>query len=200
MELACVHHEKRSAQARCVECGNLLCADCRAKVEGRNYCRPCVPEPLRRKLKGTRSPTFAAALSVVPGLGQWYGGSFFRALVFGGSAIALAANQGQVPDPVPLFLWVYNLFDAFSMVKERNAKVTGLELSGTDQRQKRFWGWFAATLSAFTVARATVAPTLDPDLLWPAALSLYGAFLLTDRKGTDRAAAAGRVAPEARPA
>lgn len=182
MEMPCVHHDKRVAQARCVECGTLLCSDCRAKVDGRNYCRPCVPDSLRGKLKGHRSPTAAAVLSVVPGLGQWYGGSFLRGLVFGGSAIALASNITEVPNPLPLFLWVFNLFDAFTMTKERNARLAGVGLDPTDQRQKRFWGWFAATISAFTVAQATVAPTLNPDLLWPAALCLYGGFLMTDRK------------------
>jgi len=181
MELPCVQHEKRVAQARCVECGTLLCSECRAKVDGRNYCRPCVPEPLRRKLKGTKSPTVAAVLSTVPGLGQWYAGSFFRGLLFGGSALAMANGAG-IPDPLPLFLWVFNLLDAFALTKERNAKVAGVELDLADQRQKRFWGWFAATLSAFTIARITVMPTLDPDLLWPAALCLYGGFLMTDRK------------------
>lgn len=182
MEIFCTNHDKRSAQARCVECGATLCADCRAKIEGRNYCRPCVPERLRSRMKGRRSPTAAAVLSAVPGLGQMYSGSLFRGLVFGGSALALASQIHQVPAPLPLFLWVFNMFDAMLLTQERNARVSGIELSRTDRKQKRFWGLFAGALALFTVARTTIRPDINPDLLWPVALGLYGVFLVTDRK------------------
>ena len=182
MELSCAHHETRAARARCVDCGANLCGTCRVKLGGRNYCRPCIPERLRNKLPGRRSPTAAAVLSAVPGLGQMYAGSFSRGLVFLLSAGALAANVQSVPDPVPLFLWVYNLFDAFLMASERNAQVTGVEPDSGNTRQKRFWGLFALGIAGFCTARATISPDLNPDLLWPAALSLYGTFILFDRR------------------
>lgn len=194
MEPGCVHHDGRPAKARCVECGDLLCGDCRTKVGGRNYCRPCVPEHLRKKVKGRRSPTFAALLSAIPGLGQWYAGSFFRGLVFGGTAAGLAASPGAIPDPIPLFLYVFNLFDAFSLAKERNERVCGIPMTESDRRQKAFFGMFAAAISLFTVARLTAWPDLEPALLWPVALCLYGVFLL--REHSARASESRRVGRE----
>lgn len=182
MDLTCAHHEKRDARARCVQCGTLLCAECRAKVGGRNYCRPCVPEKLKRKLPGRRSPTLAAILSAVPGLGQIYAGRFLRGLMFLGSTGVVAANIDRIPDPLPLFLWVFSMFDGFAVAHERNARVTGVSLDPSVAMQKRFWGLFGAVIAAFTAARNTAYPTLDPDLLWPAALILYGMFLTFDRR------------------
>ncbi|MFG0316646.1 MAG: B-box zinc finger protein [Planctomycetota bacterium JB042] len=182
MDLTCVHHEQRPAKARCVECGQHLCGECRVKVAGRYRCRPCVPESLHRKLPGRRSPTFASVLSVVPGLGQMYAGRFGRGLAFLLSAGILAANAHAVPQPLPLFLWVFNLFDAMSVAHERNARKAGIPLDPSVSVQRRFWGLFGTGLAVFAVARSTVAPALDPDLLWPGALGLYGLFLLFDRK------------------
>lgn len=182
MDLICVRHEQRPAKARCVECGNHLCGECRLKVGGRYFCRPCVPESLRSKVPGRRSPAFASVLSVVPGLGQMYGGRFLRGLVFLGSAGLVAANADAIPQPLPLFLWVFNLFDALCVAHERNARKTGIPMDPSVATQRRFWGLFGTGLAAFAVARSTVAPGLDPDLLWPGALGLYGLFLLFDRK------------------
>lgn len=182
MELACAHHGSRPARARCVACGAHLCAGCRAKVGGRNWCRPCVPESLRRHLPGRRSPVAAALLSAVPGLGQIYVGRLGRGVVFLAAAAAVAAQDASVPAPVPLFLWIFNMFDALVLAHERNAGITGLPLERSAAVQRRFWGAFGTGVAAFAVARATVVPELDPDLLWPGALALYGLFLLFDRR------------------
>ncbi|MFH0947156.1 MAG: B-box zinc finger protein [Planctomycetota bacterium] len=185
MELCCAHHQTRPARARCVECGTNICGACRVKLGGRNYCRPCVPERLQKKMPGRRSPTVAAVLSAVPGLGQMYAGSFSRGLVFLLSAGALAANLQTVPDPVPLFLWVFNLFDAYLQAGERNVRLIGQDPDRSAVRQKRYWGLFAAGTAAFCAIRSTVNPDLSPDLLWPGALALYGLFILFDRRSGD---------------
>jgi len=182
MDLTCAHHEQRPAKARCVECGNHLCGECRLKVSGRYHCRPCVPERLQKKVPGRRSPMFASILSLAPGLGQMYAGRFGRGVVFAASAVALAANAEAIPQPLPLFLWVFNLFDALSVAHERNARVTGIPMDPTVAMQRRFWGLFGTGLAGFVVARNTGMPNLDPDMLWPGALGLYGLFLLFDRK------------------
>lgn len=181
MQPTCQHHPESAASARCVECGATLCGPCRVKVRGRNYCRPCVPPALQRELPGRRSPVAAAALSVVPGLGQMYAGSFLRGAALLATAGAIAANRGAVPDPIPLFAWVFGLFDAHALAVERNARVTGRELPRADRMQRRFWGWFAAAVAGFALLRGTVRPDLSPELLWPVALGLYGAFCLAHR-------------------
>lgn len=172
MELACSKHQDVDARARCVECGSLLCETCRAKLGGRNYCRPCVPTKLKKKLPGRRSPTIATILSVVPGLGQMFVGEKMRGLVFGGSALALANVEPMPPAAILLFLYVFNLFDAWSLAAERNARVTGVDLTSSERRQRRFFGLFAGGAALFAIARETVAPDLSIDVLWPVALGL----------------------------
>lgn len=172
MELACFKHPDSAARARCVECGSLLCEPCRAKLSGRNYCRPCVPANLKKKLPGRRSPTFATILSIVPGLGQLFVGEKLRGLVFGGSALALANLDPLPPATVLLVLYAFNLFDAWSLAIDRNARVTGVDLTASERRSRRFFGIFAGGVALFAIARETFAPEVSVAVLWPAALGL----------------------------
>ena len=73
----CEHPENPSA-ARCVACGKVLCFDCRVWKKGRNFCFDFAPG----KPKGFRSPSFTMLLSLIPGLGQFYTGSFTKGLIF----------------------------------------------------------------------------------------------------------------------
>jgi hypothetical protein len=183
MDLACSTHTELAARARCVECGSLLCETCRAKVAGRNYCRPCLPADLRRKLPGRRSPLCAAVLSALPGLGQMFAGEKLRGLVFGGSAIALA-NVDPMPSPtILLLLYVFNLFDAWSLASERNARVEGRVLTTSEKRQRRFFALFAGGAALFAIARETFAPELSVDVLWPVGLALVVLHQVLDWSG-----------------
>lgn len=183
MELTCKTHGDRAAMARCVACGASLCGGCRVRVGGRNWCRPCVPSELRRELPGHRAPLLAALLSVMPGLGQMYAGRGLRGVLFVASAVLIAANVESIPAPVPLFLWLFNVFDAWSVAIERNAHVEGRDLNPSEALQRRFFGLLGAGVAVFTVVKSTFAPDLSADVLWPASLALYGLFLLIDRKG-----------------
>lgn len=182
MELACVRHSSIAARARCVECGSLLCGECRMKLSGRNYCATCVPDNLRRKLPGRRSPVFASILSTVPGLGQMFAGEKLRGLAFGVSALALA-NLDPVPPPTVLaFLYAFNLFDAYSLASERNARLVGQSLSSGAKRQRTLFGLLALITSGVAIAKQSVAPDLSVDVLWPVALGLYAIHAIFDRK------------------
>lgn len=181
----CSRHAGAPAAARCVECGSMLCRECRARVDGRSYCRPCVPASLKSRLPGRRSPAFAAALSAAPGLGQMYAGAMKRGLCFGGLAMLVGANLDEIPSPIPIFLWVFNLFDAWALAQDRNVRIGGGELSPADKRTRRFWGLFGSVVALFAVLQATALPALNADLLWPVALGLYGLHLVFDRKPAD---------------
>jgi hypothetical protein len=186
MEHTCKNHGERAAMARCVACGAELCGTCRVRVDARNWCRPCVPDELKRDLPGHRAPLLAAILSVVPGFGQMYAGRAVRGLLFAGSAVAVAANVESIPEPIPLFLWLFNLFDAWSVALERNARVEGRELTSSETLQRRFFGLLGAGVAVFAAVRNTVAPQLSADMLWPASVVLYGLYLVFDRKGAAR--------------
>jgi hypothetical protein len=57
----CRHHPERPAVAVCVRCREAVCADCTTKLEGINYCAPC----LRRRADAARPPKVSSRPAVV---------------------------------------------------------------------------------------------------------------------------------------
>lgn len=51
--MKCINHPKKEATGGCINCGNLLCADCLIKVGNKNYCKNCVKEILGDKTRET---------------------------------------------------------------------------------------------------------------------------------------------------
>jgi hypothetical protein len=151
VQLVCATHPQSDAIARCVRCGLHLCDDCRTLDGVRNFCSRCrslaraqtvataaaaaavavpadaagrveVPAVARRPTP--RSPFLAAALSLVPGLGQAYAGRLLRGAAFFGSTLLLR----EAPFSSPLLLaYVYalNLFDAWRVAQARTDAANG---------------------------------------------------------------------------
>jgi len=59
--LNCKYHPDREAQAGCVGCGELVCAECDVLVGGRHFCRKCLAEAADAKLPGASLPPAAPA-------------------------------------------------------------------------------------------------------------------------------------------
>lgn len=57
----CRHHPERAAVAVCVRCREPVCADCTTKIEGINFCAPC----LRRKADAAPKPERTSRPGVV---------------------------------------------------------------------------------------------------------------------------------------
>lgn len=138
MTFVCATHPNVEASARCVRCGLHLCPSCRALDGVRNYCAPCrhstradaaAPSPLAFAASGgaaaaavaidsappaarSRSPWLAAALSIVPGLGQAYTGRVLRGAGCFGAAVLLRDAHFMTP-LLGAFLYVFGMFDAF---------------------------------------------------------------------------------------
>ncbi len=74
------------------------------------------------KRRARRSPTFAALLALVPGLGQAYAGRWMRGFLFFG--IALALQDSGVPALLACFLYAFNLFDAYRVTNVHNDRRT----------------------------------------------------------------------------
>jgi TM2 domain-containing membrane protein YozV len=70
-----------------------------------------------------KSPVFASALSLVPGLGQLYAGRFVRGIVFFATAGAIAEASFLTP-LLAAFLYVFNLYDAFRLAENRNERAS----------------------------------------------------------------------------
>ncbi len=79
------------------------------------------PPPPARRGPFERTPFLASILSVIPGLGNVYNGLYQRALIialtfFGLLATAINAGDGPVMGvvvPAMVFLWFFNLIDAY---------------------------------------------------------------------------------------
>jgi hypothetical protein len=105
------------------------------KLDGvRNLCSPCAAsmprpvapkamavevEPATRALSSARSPTLAAILSLIPGLGQVYTGRFARGVAFFGSALLLR-DAAWLSPIAAAYLYVFNLFDAYRIAQNRS--------------------------------------------------------------------------------
>src|SRR4030042_1716214 len=40
----CAYHPGKEAAAACVNCGKLICIECKTEMAGKNYCSPCANE------------------------------------------------------------------------------------------------------------------------------------------------------------
>jgi hypothetical protein len=92
----CANHHDASAVAYCRTCGKPLCSACTRDVRGVVYCEEClathlsgtVPPPGAAVVvpaveppSGTPSPTLAAVLGFIPGVGAMYNGEFAKGFI-----------------------------------------------------------------------------------------------------------------------
>ena len=68
MPMQCAYHPEREPVGACVECGRLICVECKALLGGKMYCTPCADKKFVHKEADTTSkPTTAAtAASAAP--------------------------------------------------------------------------------------------------------------------------------------
>jgi len=83
----CVNHTGVNATAYCQSCGKALCAGCvRNAAGGQILCEPCwtawhsYKQPFAAPA-GSPSPSAAAVLGLIPGVGAMYNGQFIKGLV-----------------------------------------------------------------------------------------------------------------------
>ncbi|MBU0755121.1 MAG: hypothetical protein KJ645_08260 [Planctomycetes bacterium] len=158
-------HTERPAAARCIVCGEVLCHDCKVFKKGRNYCRFHAPG----KPAGYRSPTFSMILSLIPGLGQMYAGSFVKGLAFlmgGGACIAM---QDSLPRILPLALLLFSTWDARMTALRRNHDLSGGRLG--EPAGDGDWMLILGTVGLailYTVLPLQAGVTLQPGALWAA--------------------------------
>ena len=159
-------HTDRPVAARCVACGKRLCQACRVWKGGRNWCADCAPGG-----KGTvRSPVFSMILSLVPGLGQIYGGAPVRGLLFLAAGAGLAAFHTRLPAAAILAFWCLTVWDARMTALRRNEKVTGGKsgIRGPGDGDRLLVLGTGLLVLLYTVLPATGAAALSPLSLWAA--------------------------------
>jgi TM2 domain-containing membrane protein YozV len=124
----CVNHSGASATAWCQSCGKPLCAGCvRNAAGGQILCEPCwtawqaYQQPFIAPPPGDPSPSAAAVLGLIPGVGAMYNGQFFKGLIH----VVIFAVLVSMADHYPIFgifiaAWIlYQSFEAYHTAKAR---------------------------------------------------------------------------------
>lgn len=123
----CVNHSGRTASVYCQNCGKGHCAECvtagalRQIPGGQVLCASCLQgwqnyqAPFAAPVVHTPSPSAAAVLGFIPGVGAMYNGQFFKGLVH----VAIFVVLVSITDHYPIFglfiaAWVlYQSFEAY---------------------------------------------------------------------------------------
>ena len=69
MAVTCAYHKRVDAVGACVNCGKLVCDECKVTIKGKIYCNPCVEELFAEKAlvaASSRAQTTAAAVASTP--------------------------------------------------------------------------------------------------------------------------------------
>ena len=124
----CVNHSGVTATAYCQNCGKALCPNCaRTTVSGQILCEPCwtawqtIAPPFVVPPHGAPSPSAAAVLGLIPGVGAMYNGQFFKGLIH----VVIFAVLISVTHHYHIFgifiaAWIlYQSFEAYHTAKAR---------------------------------------------------------------------------------
>jgi TM2 domain-containing membrane protein YozV len=124
----CVNHTGVNATAYCQSCGKALCAGCvRNAAGGQILCEPCwtawhsYQQPFANPTAGSPSPSAAAVLGLIPGVGAMYNGQFIKGLVHV-VIFAVLVSAAHVYGIFGIFIaaWiVYQSFEAYHTAKAR---------------------------------------------------------------------------------
>lgn len=124
----CVNHTGVTATAYCQNCGKPLCANCvRNAPGGQVLCEPCwtswnsYQQPFVSAPPGTPSPSAAALLGLIPGVGAMYNGQFIKGLIHV-VIFAVLVSAAHVYGIFGLFIaaWIfYQSFEAYHTAKAR---------------------------------------------------------------------------------
>jgi len=88
MFMKCAYHPEKDAVGACVNCGRMVCSECRAMLGGKIYCKPCAGEAFAARPTLPVEQAGGAIASLVCAII----GYFFLGIVLGPIAIALATG------------------------------------------------------------------------------------------------------------
>lgn len=126
--MTCANHPDRPNTAFCQHCGKPICSECTRTAGTAVFCEPCLaarlnakPSPIPPIDTGEPSPTLAAILGLIPGVGAMYNGQYAKGLVHLVIFAILVSLAHQV-DIFGLFVagWVfYQMIDAYHTARAR---------------------------------------------------------------------------------
>jgi hypothetical protein len=131
-KMDCVNHSGVNATAFCQNCGKALCATCvRGAVGGQVLCEPCfaawqnLQQPFVGPPVGGPSPTAAAILGLIPGVGAMYNGQFFKGLIHV-VIFAVLINMSEYYGIFGIFIGAWVLYQSFEAYHTAKARRDGL--------------------------------------------------------------------------
>jgi hypothetical protein len=186
----CVTHEQALATSVCASCGRALCPDCTIRWQGKVSCKTCLEskelerasrEPMRK------SPTLAALLSLMPGLGQVYVGYYLAGFI-NIVVVALIINVvAHMHGPGPqaflglflAFFWLFNILDAGRRASLYNRHLAGAREEALPTDSPLMGGVILLIVGLLL----TLAITFDVRLqfletIWPLGLVAAAIYLL----------------------
>jgi TM2 domain-containing membrane protein YozV len=130
----CVNHSGVNATAYCQSCGKALCASCvRNAAGGQILCEPCwtawhsYQQPFANPNAGTPSPSAAAVLGLIPGVGAMYNGQFIRGLVHV-VIFAILVSAAHLYGIFGIFIAAWVIYQSFEAYHTARARRDGLPL------------------------------------------------------------------------
>jgi hypothetical protein len=135
--MKCAAHPEVDATSYCRNCGKPLCPQCTRDVKGALYCEACLAAlvSLPHATAGTGSPTAAAILGFIPGLGAVYNGEYLKALVhvmiFGGLIALMSSDQSGANLAIVIVLFVaFCFYMPVEAYRTANARRKGQPVPG----------------------------------------------------------------------
>jgi TM2 domain-containing membrane protein YozV len=129
----CVNHTGVNATAFCQSCGKALCAGCvRSAAGGQVLCEPCwtawhsYQQPFAAPT-GSPSPSLAAVLGLIPGVGAMYNGQFIKGLVHV-VIFAVLVSAAHLYGIFGIFIAAWVLYQAFEAYHTARARRDGQPL------------------------------------------------------------------------
>ncbi len=192
----CATHPDIQAVTTCSKCRRPLCESCTIHWKSGAICKHCLEAD---QLKGSKrnqfhkSPSAAAWLSLMPGMGQIYVGhlisGFINIAIVAAIITMLSSGHAHRMEPFMAmflaFFWVFNMFDAAGKARAYNRQVAGKEEMESPTDSPLVGGIVLLILGAFL----TLTITFNMDLewiepLWPVAILLVGIYLIMKYRKT----------------
>jgi hypothetical protein len=175
----------------CRNCGKPLTADSLREVRGAYYCEDCLAQSVARPAAPVAdgSPTLAAVLGFIPGLGAVYNGEYMKALVhvliFGTIIVALDRTSAEgLFVPLLIAFIFYMPLEAYRTAK---AKLMGRKpdsLFGEQAARLPVGPLILITAGFLLLVDRFVPRFLDRIFdFWPVVLIVVGVLLLLRRTG-----------------
>jgi hypothetical protein len=167
-----------------------MCHECRRAHKSKNYCIACWPKKPKARF---RSPTLAFLLSVAPGLGHLYAGSYLKMLLFPAAFIPCAVNYHAVPALIPVFIFLFGAWDARMSALKKNGRITAKLAGrpdpgghGAGEGDWLIWGGAVLLSFLFLWLPAGAGVALEPMVVWLAFAVVFALSLVMGNGAPER--------------